>query len=70
MKFMLVLQICSSIYQQCSVPMPNNIPYDSYYDCSTAGYLNALTINQSLGVEEVNKGKIMINFRCEELITS
>ena len=70
MKFMLVLQICSSIYQQCSEPMPNNIPYDSYYDCSTAGYLNALTINQSLGVEEVNKGKIMINFRCEELTTS
>ena len=70
MKFMLVLQICSSIYQQCSAPMPNNIPYDSYYDCSTAGYLNALTINQSLGLEEVNKGKIMINFRCEELTTS
>ena len=67
---MLVLQICSSIYQQCSEPMPNNIPYDSYYDCSTAGYLNALTINQSLGLEEVNKGKIMINFRCEELTTS
>jgi len=70
MKFMLVLQICSSIYQQCSEPMPNNIPYDSYYDCSTAGYLNALTINQSLGIEEVNKGKIMVNFRCEELTTS
>jgi len=70
MKFMLVLQICSSIYQQCSEPMPNNIPYDSYYDCSTAGYLNALTINQSLGLEEVNNGKIMINFRCEELTTS
>ena len=67
---MLVLQICSSIYQQCSEPMPNNIPYDSYYDCSTAGYLNALTINQTLGLEEVNKGKIMINFRCEELTTS
>jgi len=70
MKFMLVLQICSSIYQQCSEPMPNNIPYDSYYDCSTAGYLNALTINQSLGLEEVNKGKIMVNFRCEGLTTS
>ena len=70
MKYMLILQICSSIYQQCSEPMPNNIPYDSYYDCSTAGYLNALTINQSLGLEEVSKGKIMINFRCEELTTS
>ena len=70
MKFMLVLQICSSIYQQCSEPMPNNIPYDSYYDCSTAGYLNALTINQSLGVTEVDRGKILINFKCEELTSS
>ena len=70
MKFMLVLQICSSIYQQCSEPIPNYVPYDSYYDCSTAGYLNALTINQSLGLEEVNKGKIMVNFKCEESATS
>ena len=50
--------------------MPNNIPYDSYYDCSTAGYLNALTINQSLGIAEVNKGKILINFKCEEITSS
>ena len=65
MKYILIMQICSAIYQQCSDPMPNNIPYNSYYDCSTAGYLNALTINQSLGIEEVNKGKILINFNEE-----
>jgi hypothetical protein len=70
MKFMLVLQICSAVYQQCSEPMPNYVPYDSYYDCSTAGYLNALTINQALGLGEVNKGKIMVNFKCEESATS
>ena len=70
MKYMLVIQICSAIYQQCSDKIPNNIPYDSYYDCSTAGYLNALTINQSLGAIEVEKGKILINFKCEELTSS
>ena len=70
MKYMLVIQICSAIYQQCSDPHPNFQYYDSFYDCSTAGYLNALTINQSLGIEEVNKGKILINFKCEEIASS
>ena len=70
MKYILIMQICSAIYQQCSDPMPNNIPYNSYYDCSTAGYLNALTINQDLGKIEVNAGKIMIQFRCEEVSTT
>ena len=70
MKYMLVIQICSAIYQQCSDPHPNFQYYDSFYDCSTAGYLNALTINQALGLGEVNKGKIMVNFKCEESATS
>ena len=70
MKYILIMQICSAIYQQCSDPIPNNMQYDSYYDCSTAGYLNALTINQSLGIAEVNEGKILINFKCEELTSS
>ena len=70
MKYMLVIQICSAIYQQCSDPHPNFQYYDSFYDCSTAGYLNALTIIQSLGIEEVNKGKILINFKCEEIASS
>lgn len=69
MKYMLVIQICSAIYQQCSDPHPNFQYYDSFHDCSTAGYLNALTINQELGKLDVNSGKIMINFKCEEVST-
>ena len=70
MKYMLVIQICSAIYQQCSDHHPNFQYYDSFHDCSTAGYLNALTINQELGKIEVNAGKIMIQFRCEEVSTT
>ena len=70
MKFILVLQICSAVYQQCSDPYPHFDPYNTFYDCATAGYLNALTINQSLGAIEVEKGKILINFKCEELTSS
>ena len=70
MKYMLVIQICSAIYQQCSDPHPNFQYYDSFHDCSTAGYLNALTINQSMGSIEVNKSKVLINFRCQVVATS
>ena len=70
MKYILIMQVCSAIYQQCSDPHPNFQYYDSFHDCSTAGYLNALTINQSLGAIEVEKGKILINFKCEEIASS
>ena len=70
MKFILVLQICSAVYQQCSDPYPNFEPYNTFYDCATAGYLNAITINQELGMHEVTKGKIMVNFKCEKISDS
>ena len=70
MKFMLVLQICSAVYQQCSDPYPNFSYYNTFYDCATAGYLNAITINQELGMHEVIKGKIMVNFKCQGIVSS
>jgi len=69
-KFILVLQICSAVYQQCSDPYPNFEPYSTFYDCATAGYLNAITINQELGKQEIIKGKIMVSFKCEQITSS
>ena len=70
MKFILVLQICSAVYQQCSDPYPHFDPYNTFYDCATAGYLNAITINQELGMDEVIKGKVMVNFKCQGIVSS
>mgnify|MGYP003121408337 FL=1 len=70
MKFILVLQICSAVYQQCSDPYPHFDPYNTFYDCATAGYLNAITINQELGMDEVIRGKIMVNFKCQGIVSS
>jgi hypothetical protein len=69
-KFILVLQICSAVYQQCSDPFPQLEPYNTFYDCATAGYLNAITINQELGKQEIIKGKIMVSFKCEQITSS
>ena len=67
MKYILILQICSAVYQQCSDPYPDFKAFHNYFDCTSAGYLNAITINQELGMHEVISGKIMINFRCEKI---
>jgi hypothetical protein len=37
MKFLLVIQICSVVLQQCAEPIQMNT-YNSHYDCATAGF--------------------------------
>jgi len=69
MKFILVLQICSSIAQTCMPPIKaDNILYDSWYDCGKAGYKSAYEILDKLTKVEVNKAKTMIQFRCVEVV--
>tara|TARA_R100001530_G_scaffold38074_1_gene29502 strand:- start:1643 stop:1864 length:222 start_codon:yes stop_codon:yes gene_type:complete len=69
MKFILVLQICSSIAQSCMPPIKaDNILYDSWYDCGKAGYKSAYEILDKLTKVEVNKAKTMIQFRCVEVV--
>jgi len=69
MKFILVLQICSSIAQSCMPPIKaDNILYDSWYDCGKAGYKSAYEILDKLTKVEVNKAKTMIQFRCIEVV--
>ena len=53
MKFLLVLQICSVIAQQCTQPVE-------------IGFLNAMGAIREIGVEEVNKNKLLVNFSCKE----
>jgi hypothetical protein len=38
MKFVLVLTLCSSIYNSCMKPVPVDEVFDSHYDCAIAGY--------------------------------
>ena len=65
MKFLLTIQICSALMQQCTPPIEMGI-YNSYYDCATAGFINAIGAIREIGVEEVNKNKLLVNFSCKE----
>jgi hypothetical protein len=38
MKFVLVLTLCSSIYNSCMKPIQIDEVFDSHYDCAIAGY--------------------------------
>ena len=65
MKFLLVIQICSIIAQQCTGSYEIG-RYKDHYDCATAGFLNAVGAIREIGVEEVNQNKLLVNFSCKE----
>jgi hypothetical protein len=65
MKFLLVIQICSVITQQCTQPVEMGM-YKDHYDCATAGFINAMGAIREIGVEEVNQNKLLVNFYCKE----
>ena len=65
MKFLLVIQICSVIAQQCTQPVEVG-RYKDHFDCATAGFINAMGAIREIGVEEVNTNKLLVNFSCKE----
>ena len=63
MKFLLVIQICSVVMQQCTEPKEMGL-YKSHYDCATAGFIKGMTAIRELGEEYVNEKKMIMNFSC------
>jgi hypothetical protein len=65
MNFLLVIQICSIVAQQCTGSYEVG-RYKDHYDCATAGFINAMGTMREIGVEEVNNNKLLFNFSCKE----
>ena len=65
MNFLLVIQICSIVTQQCTGSYEVG-RYKDHYDCATAGFINAMGTMREIGVEEVNNNKLLFNFSCKE----
>lgn len=65
LRFLLIIQICSTVQQQCLEPVPIYPTHDSHYDCATAGYLHSLNTLHNLGSTTVNDNQVIINFSCE-----
>ena len=64
MKFLLIMQVCSAIHLACMDEMTAG-EYKTHFDCATAGYLNAMGLMRELGVDEVNRNKITVQFKCK-----
>ena len=69
MKFLLTIQICSAIMQQCTEPVKMGF-YDSHYDCATAGFIQGLGGLREFGKEYVDKNRMLVNFSCTPLETT
>ena len=69
MKFLLTIQICSAIMQQCTEPVKMGF-YDSHYDCATAGFIQGLSGLREFGKEYVDENRMLVNFSCAPLETT
>lgn len=68
MKFLLVITICSSIYNTCMPPAEMHPMYNEYEACATAGHLNSLSLLRELGSKKVEADRVSVHFECKQMI--
>ena len=66
MKFLLTIQICSALMQQCVPPTEIGL-YNSHYDCATAGFIRGMGVIREFGEEYTNENRMLMNFACTPL---
>tara|TARA_R110002051_G_scaffold167321_1_gene238027 strand:- start:1431 stop:1646 length:216 start_codon:yes stop_codon:yes gene_type:complete len=67
MKYILLLQICSSISSQCSNSYQKNEIFNSWYECGRQGYISAVQVLDEMGYVAVNNTKSQVRFTCKEV---
>ena len=66
MKFFLFLWVCSAISGSCMTPpIQKPQPFNSHYECVSAGYLDAMKMVQTMGEEIVEKNRFFVAFNCK-----
>ena len=69
-KFTLTLWVCSFLGGQvCMPPIQSPIMYDNWYECSRAAHQESMKMMSNLGYKVVNRDKIAMKYRCEEINT-
>jgi len=67
-KFILTIWVCSfSGGQVCMPPIQSPVMYNSWYECSRAAHQESMKMMSKLGYNVVNKDKIAMKYRCEEI---
>lgn len=66
MKFILVMQICSALAQQCATPIMTNSNFNSYKECAVFGYNISSEYLKKMDDEKVNSELIHTKFWCKQ----
>ena len=67
-KFTLTIWVCSFLGGQlCMPPIQSPVMYNSWYECSRAAHQESIKMMSKLGYQVVNKDKIAMKYRCEEI---
>ena len=67
-KFTLTIWVCSFLGGQlCMPPIQSPVMYNSWYECSGAAHKESLKMLSNLGYKVVNRDKIAMKYRCEEI---
>ena len=69
MKFLLIIQICSAVIQQCAPPLEMGF-YNSHYNCATAGFIKSMETLREFGEKYVNENHMLVNFSCAKQETT
>jgi len=69
-KFILTIWVCSFLGGQvCMPPIQSPIVYNSWYECSRAAHRESLKMMSKIGYKVINRDKIAMKYRCEEINT-
>jgi|TARA_Y100000033_G_C2664729_1_gene71339 hypothetical protein len=66
MKFVLIMTVCSSIYQSCTNPIHVG-DFSSWNSCAIDGYSKSIDLLEKLGDKKVNEDRSYISFICKEV---
>lgn len=66
MKFILFLQLCLFVNNECMEPFNTNLKFDSFKECSIAGYQIILQEATNISEKDYNKFRPAFIFNCIE----
>ena len=69
MKLVLALIMCSAVNSTCLPPIDTKKEFDTWYDCSVAGYQESLDLLQESDSKKVNEYKLYVKFFCYDKLT-
>ena len=66
-KFVLILQLCSAVQMDCMHEINQDPLFNTHFACVNAGHLRSLKLLDEVGEQLVNRAKIQVRIKCEQV---